>query len=247
VAQLDNVVVAPRLGGSVALDLRRGVYFELDERATEILSLVRQHGPLPAAETLATRYQLPVQDMRADVEGVLKTIRDGSAPGTVGIRRPTRRGTLILVRQWVAMPSRVKLAVTYAALLVVVVEILLHFVPLTRAAQLMRVALSKGGVSADLPPIPAADLNNRERLHLQAVEWAYRSWLYDGTCLRRALASGWVLRSRGPRLCLGLTGSKDVLAHAWLVIGDHSVDGLPGAQLFSEIQGSGTSESIHYA
>ena len=81
-------------------------------------------------------------------------------------------------------------------------------------------------------PLDGSYLTDPERRLLGALAWVQRAWLLDPTCLRRALASGWVLRRHKPHLCLGLTGTHDVLAHAWLVLEGRSLDGLPGAPVF---------------
>jgi len=231
---LRDIVIAPRAGGSVVLDLRKGAYFELDETATEIVKLAKSRGAAAAARTLAARYSLPFGDMATDVAKVLDTLRDVKPASTARIRRPTGKGVSTVATQWRKMSPSLKLAAVYASALVLLVECLLHLVPLPRAARWMKTPLAEDVQVSDLPPIDLTRLSKQEQRRLYGVEWAYRSWLYDGTCLRRSLACGWVLRARQPRLCLGLTKQHDVLAHAWLVIGDHTLDGLPGAQLFSQ-------------
>ena len=74
-----------------------------------------------------------------------------------------------------------------------------------------------------------------ERLLLAALASVQRRWLFDATCLRRALGAGWILRRRHPRLCLGLTGAEGALAHAWLVVDGHTIDGLRGAPVFKRV------------
>jgi hypothetical protein len=125
-----------------------------------------------------------------------------------------------------------KSATIYATALVVTVEVLLRLQPIDRVSRWFRAPLFDGSDDVDLPPFDASCLTDRERRLLGALAWVQRAWLFDATCLRRALASGWVLRRRKPRLCLGLTGSDEALAHAWLVLEGHSLDGLSGAPLF---------------
>ena len=125
-----------------------------------------------------------------------------------------------------------KSATIYATALVLTVEVLLRLQSVDRVSRWLRAPLFDGSDAVDLPPLDGSCLPDRERRLLGALAWVQRAWLFDATCLRRALASGWVLRRRKPRLCLGHTGSHEVLAHAWLVLEGRSLDGLPGAPLF---------------
>ena len=137
-----------------------------------------------------------------------------------------------MARGWSRLAFGMKTATIYATALVVAVEVLLRFQPIDRASRWLRAPLFDGSDHVDLPPLDGSCLTDRERRLLGALAWVQQAWLFDATCLRRALAAGWVLRRRRPRLCLGLTGTHDVLAHAWLVLEGRSLDGLPGAPLF---------------
>jgi hypothetical protein len=132
-----------------------------------------------------------------------------------------------------------KLATIYATALVVTAEVLLRLEPIDRVSRRLRAPLSDGSDDVDLPPLDGSCLTDRERRLLSALAWVQRAWLFDATCLRRALAAGWVLRRRKPRLCLGLSDTDEVLAHAWLVLEGRSLDGLPGAPLFKRSEHRG--------
>jgi len=214
------------------LRLRGGVYFELDRSATEVLRLAQSLGPAGAAAALAARHGKPVALVRADVDRVLGVMSRTAASATTRVRRPTRRGTVSVARGWSRLAFDMKLATIYATAVVVTVEVLLRLQPIDRASRWLRAPLFDGSDDVDLPPLDGSCLTDRERRLLGALAWVQRAWLLDPTCLRRALASGWVLRRHKPHLCLGLTGSDEALAHAWLVLEGHALDGLPGAPLF---------------
>lgn len=137
-----------------------------------------------------------------------------------------------MARGWWRLAFDMKLATIYATAVVVAVDLLLRFQPIDRASRWLRAPLFDGSDDANLPPLDGSYLTDPERRLLGALAWVQRAWLLDPTCLRRALASGWVLRRHKPHLCLGLTGTHDVLAHAWLVLEGRSLDGLPGAPVF---------------
>ena len=170
--------------------------------------------------------------MRADVDRVLGVMTRATAPSTTRVRRPTRRGTASVARGWARLPLSSKRATSYATLLVIVIEVLLRVQPIDRVSRWLRAPLVDSGGDVDLPALEASHLGAPELGLLDGLAWVQRAWLVDATCLRRALASGWVLRRHKPHLCLGLAGSDEALAHAWLVLEGRSLDGLPGAPLF---------------
>ena len=61
-----------------------------------------------------------------------------------------------------------------------------------------------------------AVLDDRELRALWAVGWVLERWLFDETCLRRSLASGWFIRRRRPVLRLGMIDDGGSVAHAWV-------------------------------
>jgi hypothetical protein len=114
----------------------------------------------------------------------------------------------------------------YVTVLVMVVEVLVRLRPVDQAARWARAPL----VTCDLGLLPPLDRNlltDHELRLLGSLRWVQRLWLADETCLRRALAAGWLLRRRRPGLCLGLADSGGALAHAWLVVEGQALDALP--------------------
>jgi Transglutaminase-like superfamily len=200
--------------------------------ATELVKLVQDKGPAEATATLAVRHGQPIEVVEADVERVLSTIRQSSVAPTARGRHPSLKGSAGVARAWLRLPLSQKVAAAYATVLVVAVEILIHLSSVDQASQWLRVPLDGSTDVDELPTLDPSALTARERELLGALAAVQRRWLFDATCLRRALASGWVLRRRHPRLCLGLAGSDKALAHAWLIVDGHALDGLPGATLF---------------
>ncbi|MGO9660513.1 MAG: lasso peptide biosynthesis B2 protein [Acidimicrobiales bacterium] len=228
----DDLLIADNDAGSVVLRPRSGVYFELDRSATEVLRLAQSLGPSGAAVALAARYGQPVALVRADVDRVLGVISSAVVSSTTRARRPTRRGAWSVARGWWRLAFAMKLATVYATTLVVIVEVLLRSQPIDRASRWLGAPLFAGSDDVAFPPVDSSCFTDRERRVLGALAWVQRAWLLDPTCLRRALACGWALRHRQPRLCLGLTGSDEALAHAWLILEGRSLDGRAGASLF---------------
>jgi hypothetical protein len=227
--------IASKDGATVALHLPSGTYFDLDSTAAEILTLVNEHGESAAAGRLADRYRLSLDEAQAGVSGVLSTLRaGGGAPAARG-RRPTISGTRNVVRSWARLPRRYRRAATTATCVVLAVELALRLFPLDRVARLFGAPLATGGEKPPARPLASDELTEQELRRLWGANWALSSWVYDATCLRRALTWGWVLRARRPSLHIGLVAENDVLAHAWLSVGDAALDGSENAQVFSVI------------
>jgi len=223
---LADVLIAPRAGGSVALFLSKGVYLDLDGSATEIVQLVQHEGIEGAVKKLAERHGLSPDTSRRHVQQVLTAFADATTPASRRARVPSVAGAAKVTGQWLSFPAPLKVATAYVAGVVVVVEALVRLRPVDQAARWLRSPLvtSDPGI---LPPLERGLLTERELLVLGSLRWVQRLWLWDETCLRRALATGWLLRRHRPSLCLGLPGSGDALAHAWLVVEGRAVDALP--------------------
>ena len=84
-----------------------------------------------------------------------------------------------------------------------------------------------------MPPFDEGRLTERELLRFAARDWVLARWVYDATCLRRALVGGWILRHRHPELRIGLMEDDDVVAHAWLVVEGRSIGALSNVSNFS--------------
>jgi hypothetical protein len=116
----------------------------------------------------------------------------------------------------------------------VAVEIGLKCTDITRLARWMGVPLATDTVA---PPAIGPDdlsiLTERERRLHWAVYWVMARWLYDGTCLRRALAFGWILRRRAPVLRLGMLDDQGTLAHAWIEVEGRAFNSQPVTSTFA--------------
>ncbi len=223
---LADVLIAPREGGSVALCLDKGVYLDLDRSATEIVQLLQQAGVDGAVTKLAEVHGISPDTSRRHVQQVLTAFAAAATPASRRGRVPSVAGFAKVVRHWLGLSAQLKVTTAYAAGLVVVVEILVRLRPVDQAARWLNSPLVTRD-PGDLSPLDQSLLSERELRLLASLRWVQRMWLWDETCLRRSLAAGWLLRRRRPRLCLGLPGSGDALAHAWLVVEGQALDALP--------------------
>jgi hypothetical protein len=122
------------------------------------------------------------------------------------------------------LPPKDVVTTLHAAVVIVVVELLIRWVPLSRLSRLLGVHLDlRPGLTAvdvlawdDLPPPAPRQLRCSWRV---AHAWPFSK----GPCLRRALVAGHLVRRLGPTVHLGVTGAGGtLLAHAWL-----ELDGQP--------------------
>jgi len=230
-----ELVIASKGDSSVVLHLPTGTYLELDQVATEILGLVSDLGEAGATRVMSERYNLPEQRARADVVRVARAVRSGAATSAAKGRRPTLSGAVGVARGWWRLPVAARIATGQAALLVLVVEVALKLTSLDVVARRIGAPLAVDERDGAVPPLDETTLTSKERLHLWAVRWVLQRWLFDATCLRRALAWGRVLRARRPVLCIGLVEEHGVLAHAWLHFGDVTLDAPDQSRNFSRL------------
>ena len=232
----DDLLIADKGPGSVAFRVRTGVYFELDRSATEMVRLVQCCGPAEAVEVLATRHSRPTDEIQADVDRMLHTLEHTSLPTTGAPSAPDGAGGGRCRTEVVTAPvfgqgcyglrERARRRRRGSSL----------YRPHRPPEPLARRPSPRLPRSTRIsPPFDLLSLSSRERMLLGALASVQRRWLFDATCLRRALAAGWILRRRRPRLCLGLTSAEGALAHAWLVVDGHTIDGLPGAPVFKRL------------
>lgn len=119
-----------------------------------------------------------------------------------------------------------------ACALVTMIELGLRTMTLPRLAQLCGVPMARPGTTPGPPTAQSsrsagelAPLSRQEQERVRAALWALRRSPFGSTCLRRALASGFVLRRRHPGLVVGVAKRDGVVtAHAWLEIGGHNLD-----------------------
>jgi len=82
-----------------------------------------------------------------------------------------------------------------------------------------------------------ARLSLREQRDYVATMWVLDRWLYDGTCLRRALVSGFFLRRHDPRLHLGLIDDGET-SHAWVEAEGMTFNAVPVTGTFTRDWGN---------
>jgi len=118
-----------------------------------------------------------------------------------------------------------------AALIALAVEVGLRVWSLPRLCAALRVSLA---TDTGIAPVEVSEHGGRE---WAAACRAYRRWPSRDTCLRRALVTGFMLRSEHPALRLGVASREGTsLAHAWLEIDGRAVGELPTD--FSPLHGS---------
>jgi hypothetical protein len=237
----SDVLIARDADGSVVLHVPSGTYLRLDGSATEILDLVRSEGKDGAVNTLEARYALDRERASADVADVLEAISSARATGDGKGRRPDLRGVATVVGEWACLGGPARLVTAEIGALVMALEVALRLVPIDAISRRLGVPLTDldGSVGPGGPALDLEQLSDREVLRFAAVDWVLARWVFDATCLRRALAYGWVLRRRHPQLHIGLMQGGDVTAHAWLAVDGSTVGALGQVQTFHRMAGPG--------
>ena len=123
--------------------------------------------------------------------------------------------------------ARYARAVVLAVRFVVVLgalEVALRVTSVPRAARAFGVPLLEDGGPSD-GDFDLSSLDDDEVLALRVLRRALRLPGVNGTCLRSSVLAGRVLRSRSPRLVLGVTKADGVVrAHAWLRVAGRDLD-----------------------
>ena len=191
---------------------------KLDYTASKIITFLNEDpDTVRAASRVAQTYGIPLDQAQQDVEAVIAAIRGTRADRVDRGHLPSLSGIRAVIQLWRRQTWRLRLATLKVAAIVTLIEVSLPFVPLNRLSRWLGVPLTTGG--APIPPIKRDDLtllNRREQLDYWAVSWVMDRWLFDATCLRRALAFGWCIRARGPLLRLGMLDKQGAIAHAWI-------------------------------
>lgn len=237
---LSDLLMARSGDGSVVLHVPSGTYLRLDGTATEILDLVQAQGRSGAAVALAHRHRLEAELASADVDSVLDRIREARASGDRPMRRPGLRGGVTVVRQWGRLPRPAKVAVTKTTAIVLAVEVALRLLPITSIARRAGAPLvqGQGRSSLESSELDLTRLSDQEVTLMAAADWTLARWVFDATCLRRALLFGWILRRRRPELRIGLMEGGDVQAHAWLIVEGGTLGALGDVGEFSRLGSS---------
>ncbi len=232
--------VAPS-GELVVLHVPSGTYLRLEGSASDIVDLLVEFGATgPAAQVLSTRYGLPSSRAEADVASVVTAIAGLHADRASRPRRPTGSGSLHVLRAWLRLPPGRMVAVAKAVGAVLAVEVGLRTGDLEQVARRFRVPLATGSAPATRADDEAnvAALTPREQRDYWAATWALDRWIYDGTCLRRALVTGWFLRRHRPELHLGLIGDGET-SHAWIEAEGMSFNAVPVTGRFTSLRPGG--------
>ncbi len=226
-------------GALVLLHVPSGTYLRLDGSGSDIVDLLVEHGDAGRAATaLADRFDLPIERATADVTTVVTALTGLRAERVARPRRPTLRGAAAEGRKWWGLSNPLKLAVVKAMAVVLVVEVGLWTLDLARLAAWMRVPLATGPSSSGRPAGEgdADSLTPREQHDVWATVWVLDRWVFDGTCLRRALVTGYFLRRHHPELHLGLIGEGET-SHAWVEAEGMTFNAQPVTGLFTSAPG----------
>jgi transglutaminase superfamily protein len=126
------------------------------------------------------------------------------------------------------------LGVVQLASLALLVEAGLRIASLPRLAHLMKVQLALHGSGAPSGNLDQLPITQGEAELLDTAWRILRHRPFNGTCLRRALVGGYVLRRHDPWLRIGVAKSSEgVSAHAWVEVAGVSLD--PDATLTYEV------------
>jgi hypothetical protein len=222
-------------GRTVLLQLATGTYLGLDRSAATIVGLLNEDPDQElAARALAARYGIPLEQARADVASVVASVQGMTARRTSRGRRPTLIGVRVVAASWGRLTWRYRITTAWVTVIVVVIETGLKVTSVATLARWLQVPLA-----TDNAPPPASgpddlsDLTPAERRMYWSVHWVLSRWLYDGTCLRRALALGWFLRAHHPRLRLGVMDDEGTVAHAWIEVGGRAYNTQPVTKAFT--------------
>ncbi|MDQ7993992.1 MAG: lasso peptide biosynthesis B2 protein [Propionicimonas sp.] len=109
------------------------------------------------------------------------------------------------------------------------VELGIRRLPLERVAALCGVPLDQGVPVAPPARFAELDLTPQQAGRVDVMQRLLRRRPFNGTCLRRALIGGWILRRRRPVLVLGVKKQDgQVAAHAWIQVDGVRIDPEPG-------------------
>jgi coenzyme PQQ synthesis protein D (PqqD)/transglutaminase superfamily protein len=222
-------------GETILLHIPSGTYLGLDRSAARIVELLNEDpDPAHAASSLSEQFEIPYALALRDVSAVVASVHGMAAPRTSRGRRPTVAGVRIVSRAWWRLSWRYRLATMRATFIVIVIEVGLKCTDVARLSHWMRIPLATDDAP---PPAPAPDdlsgLTESELRAYWSIYWVMARWLYDGTCLRRALAFGWSLRSRHPALRLGMIDEGGAIAHAWIEVEGRAFNSQPLTSTFT--------------
>ncbi len=217
------------------LHLPTGTYLGLDRSASRIVELLNSDpDPESAARALARRFDIPFEQALGDVRAVIDAVQGMNAPRVGRGRRPTVAGTRLVKQSWLRQSWRLRFATIQVTVVVIAVEVGLMVPDLPTLARWIGVPLATDRTEMPLGgPDDLSQLTSAEQDKYRAVHWVLTRWLFDGTCLRRALALGWFLRRRDPVLRLGMLRDDDAVAHAWIEVDGRAFNAQPVTASFA--------------
>jgi hypothetical protein len=206
----------------------------LDRSAARIVDLLNEDpDPAHAASLLADRFGISRSQALTDVGGVIAAVKGLSAPRISRGRRPTIAGVRVVTRSWWHQSWRYRFTTVEVALVVMAIEVGLKVTDLSHLARWLGVPLATDQTSPPaLAPDDLSGLSEHEIRLNWAIHWVMARWLYDGTCLRRALAFGWFVRRHHPVLRLGMLDHDSVIAHAWVEVDGKAFNAQPMTGVF---------------
>jgi hypothetical protein len=164
------------------------------------------------------------------------TARVATAPSLPSrARRFARR-----LRELLRLPPREIMTTLHAALVLVVVEAVIRWIPLPRLSRMLGIRLNLAPPSVDAEQFSADSLTSRDRRQLRCAGRVADAWpLSEGPCLRRSLVAGHLLRRLDPAVRLGVShAGGEILAHAWLEIADRPLEPVSEMSVFYETTGT---------
>lgn len=226
-------MLAPTADGAVLLNVATGTYLRLNPTALAIVELDAGGAtPEHAASVLAARWSVAYERALEDVRAVLLSIETLSAPRRVRGRAPTASGVLRVAREWARLPGPLRRITLEAGVVVVLVEVGLHVLDLSRLSRLCGTELlEETDGNAPSPQAGAGPARSADAALEWAIHWVLARWSYDATCLRQALAFGHFVRRRGPVMRLGLVEGGSV-AHAWIEVDGYEYNPAPVVSAF---------------
>src|SRR5262245_57439252 len=114
----------------------------------------------------------------------------------------------------------------YAAVVLLVVELLIRWIPLPRLSRVLGVRLDLSPAPPTHPRSATLTLPAESQRRVRSANRVVNRWpLCKGPCLRRSLVTAHLLRAHHPAIRLGTAGAGDTLrAHAWVEIDDRPLE-----------------------
>ena len=137
-------------------------------------------------------------------------------PHPAGLGRIARR----LWRAVTGLPPDELLTTVHVVVVLLVVEALIRWVPLSRLSRLLGLRVDLTPPEPDAVPMAVSELPPRAQRQIRCTRRVTAVWpSANGPCLRRSLVAGHLLRAHDPAVRLGVAGvGEELVAHAWIEI-----------------------------